>query len=134
MEEPDTGQNTKPAQQRVKTGSARLKEIRDQLQNSISKSGKIKPTPSTSSTTEATTSSIPEIEIINPQNHQNQQLEEDLFLENSRNWTRINNDPPQFSTVRNLKLALGAIGKVINPSFLNSSNVVLHLYQFFTLY
>ena len=112
MEEPDTGQ--KNVHQRVKTGSARLREIRDQLAQA--KVSKQKPTQS-SSTTDApegmTTTTAPEVEILAGPMAGPEINEENILLENT-NWTRINTDPPEFSTVRNLKMALGAIGKVIN--------------------
>jgi len=104
MEEPDTGQNH--VQQRVKTGSARLREIRENLVNSKTK-------PTTTSTTadvfEQMTTTSQEIGIV--ASHVPEINEEKILLEEA-NWTRINTEPPEFSTVRNLKLALGAIGGI----------------------
>lgn len=104
MEEPDTGQNS--AQQRVKTGSARLREIRENLANS-----KTKPTltPTTAEVLEQLTTSAPEMEIVATQSPEIK--DENILLEEA-NWTRINSEPPEFSTVRNLKMALGAIGGI----------------------
>ena len=106
MEEPDTGQNN--AQQRVKTGSARLREIRENLANSKTKATL---TPTTAEVLEQMTTSAPEIEIVATQGPEIK--DENILLEEA-NWTRINSEPPEFSTVRNLKMALGAIGSVFN--------------------
>ena len=104
MEEPDTGQNH--VQQRVKTGSARLREIRENLVNS-----KTKPTitSTTADVFEEMTTTSQEIGIVASQVPE---INEEKILLEEANWTRINTEPPEFSTVRNLKMALGAIGLV----------------------
>ena len=94
MEEPDTGQ------QRVKTGSARLREIRENIANA-----------KTATVLEQTTTPSPEMEIVATKVPE---INEENILLDEANWTRIDTETPEFSTVRNLKMALGAIGSVFN--------------------
>jgi len=98
MEEPDTGQ------QRVKTGSARLREIRENIANA-----KTKATLTPTTVLEYSTTTAPEMEIVATKVPE---INEENILLDEANWTRINTETPEFSTVRNLKMALGAIGGI----------------------